>query len=173
MFIDKIQTNESIIYGVNLSNKEIRQQLEDEGIDLLPIVKQETKKNIDKYTESYINQMFEQQQENLADIVSEQGVIEGRFYIAGFSPEQVRNEIFLIITGQKTRDEVITELSIPAELEPQLDRAIEIAKLIYWKEQIWEEEANLEAQIDTMTLEELLSLDVKTMCENAYEVIQV
>ncbi len=131
------------------------------------------KDTIDWYTDRYIKEKFEQQQENLADIVSEQGVIEGRFYLAGFSPEQVRNEIFLIITGQKTRDEVITGLSIPAELEPQLDRAIEIAKLIYWKEKIWEAEANLEAQVDTMTFDELLSLDVKAMCENAYEVIQL
>jgi len=131
------------------------------------------KDTIDWYTDRYINQMFEQQQENLADIVSEQGVIEGRFYIAGFSPVQVKNRIFLIITNQKTRDEVISELSIPAELEPQLDRAIEIAKLIYWKEKIWEAEAQLEAQIDTMTLEELLSLDVKSMCESAYEVIKL
>lgn len=131
------------------------------------------KDTIDWYTDRYINQMFEQQQENLADIVSEQGVIEGRFYLAGFSPEQVRNEIFLIITGQKTRDEVIAGLSIPAELESQLDRAIEIARLIYWKEKIWEAEANLEAQIDLMTLEELLSLDVKSMCETAYQGVQL
>ena len=50
-------------------------------------------------------------------------------------------------------------------------RLAEIQSIIAWKEQIWEEEANLEAQIDAMTLDELLSLDVKAMCENAYSQI--
>ena len=50
-------------------------------------------------------------------------------------------------------------------------RLAEIQSIIAWKEQTWEEEANLEAQIDAMTLDELLSLDVKAMCENAYSQI--
>jgi len=167
-------THNGIEYiNFDISSSEIQQQLKAKGIDLLSIAKEEKKKEIDRYTELYIKQMFEQQQENLVDIVSEQGVIEGKFYLAGFSPEQIRNEIFLIITNQKTRDEVITNLSIPEELEPQLDRAIEIARLIYWKEKIWEIEETLEAQIDTMTLDELLELDVKSMCETAYEGVQV
>ncbi|WP_457641463.1 hypothetical protein, partial [Persephonella sp.] len=48
-------------------------------------------------------------------------------------------------------------------------RLTEIQNIIAWKEQIWAEEANLEAQVDTLTLDELLSLDVKFMCENAYK----
>jgi len=48
-------------------------------------------------------------------------------------------------------------------------RLTEIQNIIAWKEQIWAEEANLEAQVDTMTLDQLLSLDVKAMCESAYK----
>ena len=48
-------------------------------------------------------------------------------------------------------------------------RLTEIQNIIAWKEQIWAEEANLEAQVDTMTFDELLTLDVKSMCETAYK----
>jgi hypothetical protein len=86
----------------------------------------------------------------------------------GISPEQVRKETVLVILGKKTIDEAISELSIPDDLVSDFQRAVEIARIIAWKEAIWKAEAKLEEKVDSMTLEELLQLDVKRLCEDAY-----
>jgi hypothetical protein len=89
----------------------------------------------------------------------------------GISPEQVRKETVLVILGKKTIDEAISELSIPDDLIPDFKRAVEIARIIAWKEAVWKAEAKLEEQVDSMTLEELLQLDVKRLCEDTYSKI--
>ena len=131
-------------------------------------LKKAFKDTIDWYTDRYIKDMFEQQQENLADIVSEQGYLEGRFYINNIDYNVVKNEIFNILAGNKTKDTVITELNIPDNLLSIFNRAIEIATLIMKKENIWSIEAQLEKEIDNMTFDELLNLDVKVLCDTAY-----
>ena len=97
------------------------------------------KDTIDWYTTRYINEKFNQIDEDLSDITSEMMYLQS---LTNRTPEQDA-------------------------------RLAEIQNIIAWKEQIWAEEANLEAQIDNMTLDELLSLDVKSMCENAYSQISL
>ena len=62
-------------------------------------------------------------------------------------------------------------LSIPDDLIPDFKRAVEIARIIAWTEAVWKAEAKLEEQVDSMSLEELLQLDVKRLCEDTYSKI--
>ncbi|ADU96037.1 hypothetical protein Theam_0063 [Thermovibrio ammonificans HB-1] len=126
------------------------------------------KDTLDWFTTRYINQKLQEIQEDLPDLVSEKSWLEGVFAARGISPEDVRNATVAVVIGQKTVDEAISELSIPEDLIPDFKRAVEIAKIIAWKEAIWKAEATLEEQVDSMTLEELLQLDVKKLCQDAY-----
>ncbi len=129
------------------------------------------KETISEYTDSYIQQKLREIDEDLADLISEKSYLEGVFASQGIPPEQVRNETVLVVLGKKTADQVISELSIPNDLVSDFKRAVEIAKIITWKEAIWKAEEKLENQIDSMTLEQLLSLDVKKLCQEAYSQI--
>jgi ABC-type ATPase with predicted acetyltransferase domain len=129
------------------------------------------KLELSKATDSYIQQKLSSIDEDLADLVSEKSWLEGVFAAHSILPEEVRNATVAVILGQKTVDEAVSDLSIPSDLVPDFQRAVEIAKIIAWKESIWKKEAELEAQIDSMTLEELLQLDVKKLCEDAYSEI--
>ncbi|SMO76188.1 hypothetical protein SAMN06269117_12719, partial [Balnearium lithotrophicum] len=87
-------------------------------------------------------------------------------------------KITLFIAGQYTEDDAIKELKdrglsdeTVQRILPLLQRGVEIAKILNWKEEIWAKEGELEKQIDSMTLEELLQLDVKKLCESAYSQI--
>ena len=129
------------------------------------------KDTISWFTDRYIQSQLNNIGEDLADLVSEKSWLEGVFASQGISPEQVRNETVLVILGEKTIDQAITDLSIPEDLKSDFERAVEIARIIAWKEAIWKAEEKLESQIDSMTLEELLSLDVKKICEDTYSKI--
>ena len=126
---------------------------------------------LDKFTDFYIQRKLSEIDEDLADLISEKSYLEGVFASQGIPPEQVRNETVLIVLGKKTVDQAITNLSIPEGLKSDFERAVEIASIIVWKESIWKAEEKLENQIDSMTLEELLQLDVRTLCEKAYKQI--
>ncbi|SMO75383.1 hypothetical protein SAMN06269117_1261, partial [Balnearium lithotrophicum] len=87
-------------------------------------------------------------------------------------------KIALFIAGQYTEDDAIKELKdrglsdeTVQKILPLLQRGVEIAKILNWKEEIWAKEAELENQVDSMTLEELLQLDVKKLCEDTYSQI--
>ena len=56
---------------------------------------------------------------------------------------------------------------------PLLNRAAFIARLLNWKEEIWKKEEELEKQIEQMSLDGLLKLDVKKLCEDAYSEIKL
>jgi len=149
-------------------NDETAQDLKAQGVDVDALVKKRRKMELSQATDSYIQQKLQEIDEDLADLVSEKSYLEGVFAARGISPEDVRNATVAVVIGQKTVDEAISELSIPEDLISDFKRAVEIAKIIAWKEAIWKAEATLEAQIDSMTLEELLSLDVKKLCQDAY-----
>ena len=134
-------------------------------------IREHYKVEVSKATDSYIKQKLKEIDEDLADLVSEKSWLEGVFAARGISPEAVRNATVAVVVGQKTIDEAISELSIPDDLVSDFKRAVEIAKIIAWKEAIWKAEEKLENQIDSMTLEELLQLDVRTLCEKAYKQI--
>jgi glutamyl/glutaminyl-tRNA synthetase len=152
----------------DLSDEKVVEQLKSLGVDVETLAKKEQKKNLSQATDSYIQQKLSSIDEDLADLVSEKSWLEGVFAAHSISPEEVRNATVAVILGQKTVDEAVSDLSIPSDLVPDFQRAVEIAKIIAWKESIWKKEAELEAQIDSMTLEELLQLDVKKLCEDAY-----
>ena len=140
-----------------------------------------TKRDISKFTDSYIQQKLSELDEDLADITSEAQVIEGRIlYIAAkekvtITTDEVKQKIALFVAGAYTQEQAIEDLKAKGlsdesvqKILPLLARAVEIAKILNWKEEIWDKEGELESQIDSMNLEELLQLDVKKLCEEAY-----
>ncbi|GAB6075798.1 hypothetical protein [Desulfurobacterium crinifex] len=151
----------------------------DEG-DAKEVVKQ----GISSRTDSYIHQKLSELDEDLADITSEAQVIEGRIlYIAAqegiaITTDEVKQKIALFVAGAYTQEQAIEDLKAKGlsdesvqKILPLLARAVEIARIFNWKEEIWDKEGELESQIDSMTLEELLQLDVKKLCEDAYSEI--
>lgn len=140
------------------------------NLDVSPI-RERRKQELSQATDSYIQRKLSEIDEDLADLVSEKSWLEGVFAARGISPEKVRNATVAVVVGQKTIDEALSELSIPDDLVSDFKRAVEIAKIIAWKEAIWKAEAKLEEQVDSMTLEELLHLDVKNLCEDTYSKI--
>jgi len=148
-------------------DSETIQELQAQGIDI-DIVKEKQKEELSQATDRYVQQKLFSIDEDLVDLVSEKSWLEGVFDAHGIPPEQVRKETVQVILGKKTIDEAISKLSIPEDLIPDFERAVEIARIIAWKEAIWKAEAKLEEQVDSMTLEELLSLDVKRLCQDAY-----
>ena len=69
MYIEKVKTKESIIYGIDLSNTEERQQLEAKGINLVPIAQQEIQKQLLNLEKQRINKICDQYGYNgLADV---------------------------------------------------------------------------------------------------------
>jgi len=150
----------------------------------IPEARDLAKHEISSFTDFYINQKLKELDEDLADITSEAQVIEGRIlYIAAkekvtITTDEVKQKIALFVAGLYTQDDAVNELKDKGlsdqavqEILPLLARAVEIAKILNWKEEIWQKEAELEAQIDSMTLEELLQLDVKRLCEDTYSKI--
>jgi hypothetical protein len=134
-----------------------------------------------KATDSYIQQKLSEIDEDLADITSEAQVIEGRIlYIAAqenvvINLDEVKQKVALFVAGAYTQEQAISDLQAKKlpdkaiqKILSLLARGAEIAKILNWKEEIWDKEGELEAQIDSMTLEELLQLDVRKMCEEAY-----
>jgi hypothetical protein len=147
----------------------------------IPEAKDLAKQEVSSFTDFYINQKLKELDEDLADITSEAQVIEGRIlYIAAqgginITTDEVKQKIALFVAGAYTQEQAIEDLKAKGlsdesvqRILPLLARAVEIAKILNWKEEIWQKEAELEAQIDSMTLEELLSLDVRKLCETAY-----
>jgi len=144
------------------------------------------KRDISSFTDSYINQKLKEIDEDLADITSEAQVIEGRIlHIAAkegisITTDEIKQKIALFIAGSYTQDDAINDLKTKGlsdqaiqEILPLLQRGAEIARILNWKEEIWQKEGELESQVDSMTLEDLLQLDVKKLCGDAYSQIKL
>jgi len=142
------------------------------------------KRFLSSYTDSYVLKQLRKIDEDLADLTSEAQVIEGRIlYLAAkegisITTDEVKQKIALFIAGSYTEQDAVNELKEKGlsdetiqKILPLLLREVEIAKILNWKEEIWAKEAELEDQIDGMTLEELLQLDVKKLCKDAYSQI--
>ena len=142
------------------------------------------KDTISELTDRYINQKLSSMDEDLADLTSEAQVIEGRIlYLAAkenvsITTDEVKQKIALFIAGSYTEQDAVNDLKEKGlsdetiqKILPLLQRGVEIAKILNWKEEIWQKEADLESQIDGMTLEELLQLDVRKLCQEAYSQI--
>ena len=147
-------------------------------------LKQAFKDTISWFTDRYIQSQLNNIDEDLADLTSEAQVIEGRIlYLAAkenvsITTDEVKQKIALFIAGSYTQQDAINDLQQKGlsdetiqKILPLLQRGVEIARILNWKEEIWAKEAELEDQIDGMTLEELLQLDVKKLCEDAYKEI--
>ena len=150
----------------------------------IPEAKDLAKQEISSFTDFYVNQKLKEIDEDLADITSEIQVIEGRIlYLAAkenvpITTDEIRQKIALFIAGSYTQDDAINELKEKGlsdetiqKILPLLARGVEIAKILNWKEEIWAKEGELEDQIDGMNLEELLQLDVRKLCQEAYSQI--
>jgi len=142
------------------------------------------KEVVSEHTDSYIQRKLSSIDEDLADITSEAQVIEGRIlYLAAkenisITTDEVKQKITLFIAGSYTQDNAINDLKEKGlsdetiqKILSLLQRGVEIARILNWKEEIWSKEADLESQIDGMTLEQLLQLDVRKLCEDAYREI--
>ena len=162
-------------------DEETAQNLKAQGIDVEAIVREERKKDISQTTDIYIQQKLQEIDEDLADLTSEAQVIEGRIlYIAAkegitVTTDEVKQKVALFVAGAYTQEQAISDLQEKGLSEqaiqsvlPLLGRAVEIAKILNWKEEIWAKEGELESQINNMALEQLLQLDVKALCETAY-----
>jgi hypothetical protein len=159
-------------------------QLPDFGKIKETLVKEVLKRIISKNTDSYIQRKLTSIDEDLADITSEAQLIEGRIlYLAAkekvlITSDEVKQKIALFIANSYTEQDAVNELKEKGlsdetiqKILPLLARGVEIAKILNWKEEIWAKEAELESQIDSMTLEELLQLDVKKLCQDTYSQI--
>ncbi len=158
----------------------------DEKIETIDDYLRVKKREISQATDSYINQKLEELDEDLADITSEAQVIEGRIlYIAAkegisITTDEVKQKIALFIAGSYTQDDAINDLKDKGlsdqaiqEILPLLQRGAEIAGILNWKEEIWQKEGELEEQVDSMSLGNLLQLNVKKLCEEAYSQIKL
>jgi len=147
-------------------------------------LKRYKKREVSKETDSYIHHILSSIDEDLADLTSEAQVIEGRIlYLAAkenvsITTDEVKQKIALFIAGSYTEQDAVNDLKEKGlsdetiqKILPLLARGVEIAKILNWKEEIWAKEAELESQIDGMTLEQLLQLDVKKLCKDAYSQI--
>ncbi len=92
--------------------------------------------------------------------------------------DEVKQKIALFIAGSYTEQDAVNELKEKGlsdetiqKILPLLARGVEIAKILNWKEEIWTKEGELESQIDSMTLEELLQLNIKKLCQDTYSQI--
>jgi len=147
-------------------------------------LKKAFKETVSWITDSYIQLKLSSVDEDLADLTSEAQVIEGRIlYLAAkenvpITTDEVKQKIALFVAGSYTEQDAVNDLKEKGlsdetiqKILPLLQRGVEIAKILNWKEEIWAKEAELEDQIDGMTLEQLLQLDVKKLCEDAYSQI--
>ena len=149
-------------------------------------LKRERKQEISRFTEDYIVNALSKLDEDLADITSEAQVIEGRIlYMAAkegitITTDEVKQKIALFIAGSYTQEDAIKDLKDKGlsdetvqSILPLLARAVEIAGILNWKEEIWQKEGELEEQVDSMSLGNLLQLNVKKLCEEAYSQIKL
>ena len=175
--VEKLSELKSIFTNIKSKNKEIginTDNYEVEGIKPLVI------QDISNFTEKYLNQKLKEIDEDLADITSEIANIEATLLvlIPDISTDEIKKKVALFILGQYTQDQAIQELQSKGLNKEQINevlqllaRAVEIAKIINWKETIWKKEGELEKDIENKTLEELLELDVEQMCKEAYKEI--
>ena len=156
----------------------------DEKIETVEDYSGIVKKSISQITNSYIQQKLSSIDEDLADITSEAQVIEGRIlYLAAkenvsITTDEVKQKIALFIAGSYTEQDAVNDLKEKGlsdetiqKILPLLQRGVEIAKILNWKEEIWAKEAELESQVENMSLEQLLQLDVRKVCQEAYSQI--
>ena len=87
---------------------------------------------------------------------------------------QIRENIALYIAGQKTKEEIIQELTQAGLTQEEINQyfelltsAVEVAKLINWIEQVWKEEEKLEQEIEKGNFNEKIlyadEIDLKNM----------
>jgi len=181
----KVKKNGITVGFVN-SITDIKLLLSEIGIDGVQVegLQEKIIQEISSQTDSYIHHKLSSIDEDLSDLTSEAQVIEGRIlYLAakeGISiiTDEVKQKIALFIAGSYTEQDAVNDLKEKGlsdeavqKILPLLARGVEIAKILNWKEEIWAKEAELEKQIEDMTLEQLLQLDVKKLCEDAYSQI--
>ena len=163
--------NEKIV-GLDLSDEKRVQYLSNKyGDAFLNAIRKAVRAEISRRTDVYIRQKLKEIDEDFSDLISEKSWLEGVFITRGISPEEVRNATVAVVVGKKAIEQAISDLSIPEDLIPDFQRAVEIARIIAWKEAIWKAEAKLEEQVDSMTLEELIQLNVEALCEDTYSEI--
>ncbi len=138
------------------------------------------KKTISHITNLYVNKKLQEIDEDLADLSTEIADIETRLLILipDITSDDVKRKVGLFILGQYTQEQAIQELQSKGLNEEQINevlqllaRAVEIGKIINWKEIIWKTEGELEKEIENKTIEELLELDIEQMCKEAYKEI--
>ena len=96
--------------------------------------------------------------------------------IPDVSSDEIKRKVGLFVIGKFTEEQAIQELQSKGLNEEQINevlqlltRAVEIAKIINWKEEIWKKEEKLEKEIESKSLEQLLGLDIGEFCRNEYK----
>jgi len=145
------------------------------------------KDTLDWLTTRYIVEELEKIQEELSDIATEETNIRGRIIRIlrkngiNLTTDEIIYKITQYLEGKITDEQVQKELEKYKQLKPEdkikilnlLKRAVEIAKIIEWKEKIWEIEEQLESQIDQIdNIDELLKLDLRKLVKEKYPSIE-
>jgi hypothetical protein len=140
------------------------------------------KQDISKFTDSYIKEKLNELDEDLEDIVSEIQYIEGKLLYL-FSKEgvsvtidEIKQKVSLFLAGEYSKEDALKELqdkgiSNTEEILKLLERAVEIAKILKWKEDIWAKEEEIEQRVDSLTYEEFINFNIQTECEKEYNKI--
>jgi len=173
--VEKLSELKSIFINIKSKNKELginTDNYEVEGIKSVAI------QDISNFTEGYVNTKLKELDEDLADLATEIADIETRLLILipNSSSDEIKKKVGLFILGQYNQEQAIQELQQKGLNEEQINgvlqllaRAVEIAKIVNWKETIWKREGELEKEIENKSLDELLELDIEQMCREAYK----
>jgi len=180
MLLKEIKLNSETLYNVDI--EVALNELKIDTDKVLISLKRTLKDMISNFTDRYINTKLKELDEDLADLATEIADIETRLLILipNSSSDEIKKKVGLFILGQYTQEQAIQELQSKGLNEEQINgvlqqlaRAVEIAKIVNWKETIWKKEEELEKEIENKTLEELLELDIEEFCRNEYGKIEL
>jgi len=165
--------------------QQLKEQLNATDEEINELLRRLVIEQLISFTDQYIRQKFSSIDEDLADLVSEAQVIEGRIlYLAAkegvsITTDEVKQKIAFFIAGSYTQDDAINDLKEKGlsdetiqKILPLLARGVEIAKTLNWKEEIWQKEAELENQLKSISLEKLLKLNLYEWAYKQYEKIK-
>ena len=180
MLLKEIKLNSETLYNVDI--EVALNELKIDTDKVLISLKRTLKDMISNFTDRYINTKLKELDEDLADLATEIADIETRLLILipNSSSDEIKKKVGLFILGQYNQEQAIQELQQKGLNEEQINgvlqllaRAVEIAKIVNWKETIWKKEEELEKEIENKTLEELLELDIEEFCRNEYGKIEL
>ena len=184
--VEKLSELKSIFINIKSKNKELginTDNYEVEGI------KPVAKRDISNFTNIYIQNILKRldwgntYEECLTELnhtieTERDFVIDLLRGKTNLTMTELTEKVIDYIKGKYTTQDVLNEINnidITDEEKNELLKALkelaEAGKITAWIRLIWKKEAELEKEIESKTLEELLELDIEQMCKEAYKEI--